>query len=176
MHLNTGNNHPGISGLVAYNPETRPELANLAQKLMRTQETSFSEGERELLAAFVSKQNNCNYFFQLHKSIAALYLGAEIVEKVLSSSQFNALSQKMNGAFYLASLVTATPYSVTAEAVNVIRSEGLTDKDIHDVILITAATSMFNRYVSAAGAADPDLSPEAYQVIAEQFYYHGYAS
>ena len=59
-HVELGNEMPGIRGLLAYRPETAGPLMELAQVLLRGDST-LSAGERELIAASVSRQNECEY-------------------------------------------------------------------------------------------------------------------
>jgi len=48
---------PGIRSLVMFRPETGKPLYELAQVLLR-RESTLSEAERELIAAYVSKRND----------------------------------------------------------------------------------------------------------------------
>ena len=55
------------------------------------------------------------------------------------------------------------------------RSEGATDREIHDTVLIAAAFCMFNRYVDGLGAltpTDPEVPRQRARLTAE----HGYAA
>ena len=45
---------------------------------------------------------------------------------------------------------------VTAEQVAVAKSQGATDKEIHDTVLIAAAFCMFNRYVDGLATWAPE--------------------
>ena len=57
-HIQVGDNIPGIRSLVLFRPETGTHLYELAQVLLRG-ESPLSEAERELIAAYVSRRNNC---------------------------------------------------------------------------------------------------------------------
>ena len=80
-----GNEMPGIRGLLAYRPETAGPLMELAQVLLRGDST-LSSGERELIAAYVSRQNECEYCAGSHGASAAALLpgGGGQVEAVLA--------------------------------------------------------------------------------------------
>src|SRR3974390_1250088 len=59
-HMKLGNDKPGIRALLTYRPETAGTLSQLAEVLLRGDNT-LSRGERELIAAYVSKRNECVY-------------------------------------------------------------------------------------------------------------------
>ena len=65
---------PGISALMVYRPETSKPLNELAQALLAAPST-LSLGERELIATYVSSQNDCYYCQNIHGAIAAHHLG-----------------------------------------------------------------------------------------------------
>jgi AhpD family alkylhydroperoxidase len=56
---------PGITSGFAYRPETAKPLNELVDVLLRGPHT-LSRGERELIATFVSSQNECRYCQTIH--------------------------------------------------------------------------------------------------------------
>ena len=64
---------PGIRGLMAYQPETAKALNQLAEVLLRG-DNSLSRGERELIATYVSSLNSCLYCQSVHGAVASHYL------------------------------------------------------------------------------------------------------
>ena len=56
-HIQVADGVPGIRSLVMFRPETGKPLYELAQILLRG-ESTLSEAERELIAAYVSSRNN----------------------------------------------------------------------------------------------------------------------
>jgi hypothetical protein len=63
--------------------------------------------------------------------------------------------------------------SVTEEDVAAARSQGATDIEIHDTVLIAAAFSMYNRYVDGLATWAP-TEPEAYDEMGRRVVEHGY--
>ena len=57
-HITLPEGLPGITGPMAYRPETAKPLNELAEVLLRGPNT-LTPGERELIAAYVSSQNDC---------------------------------------------------------------------------------------------------------------------
>jgi uncharacterized peroxidase-related enzyme len=172
---------PGIRGLLIYRPETAGPLMELAQVLLRGDST-LSAGERELIAAYVSRQNECSYCAGSHGASAAALLpgGAPQVEAVLADTGASAetladapVSAKLRALLHIAGLVREDGRLVSDEAVAAARAEGATDLEIHDTVLIAAAFCMYNRYVDGLATAVPD-DPAEYELSAAHLIAHGY--
>lgn len=174
-HIELGNDLPGIRGLLAYRPETAKPIMALAEILLRGDST-LTRGERELIAAWVSRGNECEFCAGSHGASAAALLpgGAEQVEQVLSGGAGDApVSAKMRALLAIAGLVRVDGRRVSDEAVAMARDAGATDREIHDTVLIAATFCMFNRYVDGLATSVPD-DPIAYQLGAARLVEHGY--
>lgn len=174
-HIELGNEIPGIRGLLAYRPDTGEVLSELADVLLRGDST-LSRGERELIAAYVSRGNECEYCAGSHGATAAAQLpgGAEQVEQTLAGAAGDApVPEKLRALLEIAGLVRVDGRLVSAEAVARARGLGATDREIHDTVLIAAAFCMFNRYVDGLATSVPE-NPAAYAAGAAQLVQHGY--
>jgi uncharacterized peroxidase-related enzyme len=173
-HIDLGNEIPGIRGLLIYRPETGEALGELAEVLLRG-DNSLSRGERELIAAYVSRLNECVYCASSHSETAAAQLpgGAATVQQTLADAGTAPVSGKMRALLDIAGLVQVSGRMVTADAVARARAAGATDVEIHDTVLIAAAFCMYNRYVDGLGTAVPD-DPAEYVAGAQALVEHGY--
>jgi uncharacterized peroxidase-related enzyme len=159
--------------MVAY-PETEKHLNGLADALLRGP-SSLSPGERETIAAYVSKGNQCHFCTLLHASTARHLLGdaRNLVDSVLAQGAQAPVSEKLQALLEIAGKVRVDGRLVTAEDVARARAAGADDKAIHDTVLIAAAFSMYTRYVDGLATWAPG-EPEAYDemgaVIAENGY------
>jgi len=178
-YIELGNDIPGIRGLLAYRPQTAQPLGELAEVLLRGDNT-LSRGERELIAAYVSQLNECEYCAGSHGATAAAQLpgGAAQVRQVLAGTGAAGpaaapLSGKLQALLDIAGLVQLGGRMVTQEAVAKARDAGATDVEIHDTVLIAAVFCMFNRYVDGLGTSVPD-DPAQYVASAEHLIRHGY--
>ncbi|MGN6542368.1 MAG: carboxymuconolactone decarboxylase family protein, partial [Ginsengibacter sp.] len=83
-HINVPEGVPGIRSLVMFRPETGKPLYDLAQVLLRG-ESPLSEADRELIAAFVSRLNDCMFCMKSHAAAAKCLYGDEknVVDEVL---------------------------------------------------------------------------------------------
>ncbi|MET8048193.1 peroxidase-related enzyme [Streptosporangium sp. NPDC005286] len=173
-HITLGNDHPGISGLFHYRPQTARPMSELAEVLLRG-DNSLSRGERELIAAYVSAQNDCRFCFSSHAAFAEAQLpeGTAPVEDICANPAAASISDKMKALLDIAGAVRQGGKMVTDQQVAAARAVGASDMEIHDAILIAAAFCMFNRYVDGLAAFTPD-DPADYKVMADRIVEAGY--
>ena len=74
IHLTEG--IPGILGPMIFRPETAKPLNEIADVLLRGPST-LSPGERELIATYVSAENDCYFSQTVHGAVAAHHLGGK---------------------------------------------------------------------------------------------------
>lgn len=174
-HIALQDGLPGIRGPMAFRPETAKPLNDLADVLLRGS-NSLSPGERELIATFTSSQNDCRYCQTIHGAVAAHHLQDEaLVTQVKRDLERAGISEKLKALLVIAAKTARGGTSVTADDVARARSQGATDIEIHDTVLIAAAFCMFNRYVDGLSTWAPD-DPEFYRQRAALIAEHGYAA
>jgi uncharacterized peroxidase-related enzyme len=174
-HIELPEGLPGIVGpMVAY-PDTEKHLNGLADTLLRGP-SSLAPGEREMIAAYVSAGNQCNFCTQLHASTARHLLGSasDMVDSVLSKGAQAPVSEKLQALLEIAGKVRRDGRLVTAEDVARARKAGADDKAIHDTVLIAAAFSMYTRYVDGLATWAPQ-EPDAYDEMGALIAENGYA-
>ncbi|GAB3755687.1 carboxymuconolactone decarboxylase family protein [Spirosoma pomorum] len=174
---------PGIRGPMLFSPETARPMNDLANVLLRANahhpDSTLTEGERELIATYVSSQNDCYFCQTIHGAVASQYLGDEdwsLVASVKGDYQQAAISDKLKALLTIAGSVQRGGKQVTADQVEAARAEGATDRDIHDTVLIAAAFCMFNRYVDGLATTAPVDVPDFYRQRAEGVVARGYAA
>jgi len=173
-HITLNSSEPGIRGLLRYRPETAGPLSDLAEVLLRGPST-LTPGERELIAAYVSELNSCEYCSRSHGACAAALLpdGTDVVEQVRADASTAPVSAKLKALLVIASAVQQSGRNVTAELVAGALAAGATDLEIHDTVLIAALFCMFNRYVDGLGTVAPD-DPASYAAGAQRLVLDGY--
>lgn len=165
---------PGISGPLLYRPQTAAPMSELAEFLLRG-ENSLSRGERELIAAYVSSRNECSFCTDSHSAFAAAQLdeGMPLVLQVRSDLDQAPITPKLAALLRIAGAVAESGRKVTTALIEAARGEGATDVEIHDTVLIAAAFCMYNRYVDGLGTL-PAASPEDYADAAQAIVSGGY--
>lgn len=155
-HIALPEDQPGIRGAMAFRPETAKPLNELVEVLLRGP-NSLTPGERELIATYVSYLNDCHYCQSIHGAIAAAHLNGdeELVGRIKADFQHADVSEKLKALLVIAGKVQRDGKSVTEQDVRQARSEGATDVEIHDTVLIAAAFCMYNRYVDGLATKQP---------------------
>jgi len=173
-HITLNSGEPGIRGLFRFRPETARPLNELVEVLLRGPST-LSPGERELIAAYVSTLNDCQYCSSSHGAYAAAQLpgGAELVDQVRADAQSAAISAKLKALLQIAAAVQQGGRNVTDDQVAAARAAGATDVEIHDCVLIAAAFCMYNRYVDGLATELPE-DPAFYATRAKRIVADGY--
>lgn len=168
------NQFPGITGPMQFRPETGKALNQLAEVLLRAP-NSLPAGERELIAAYVSGLNECQFCCSSHSAFAAAQLdtGMTLVDQVRGDLDSAPISEKLRALLRIAGAVQVDGRKVTPELVGAARAEGATDVEIHDTVLIAAAFCMFNRYVDGLGTFAP-ADASSYETSARHIVEVGY--
>jgi uncharacterized peroxidase-related enzyme len=175
-HITLPDGLPGIRGPMAFRPDTAKPLNELVDVLLRGPHT-LSPAERELIATFVSAQNDCRYCQTIHGAVAAHHLGGDesLVADVTRNAAGAAVSEKLKALLVIAGKTAEGGKQVTAEDVARARGLGATDLEIHDTVLIAAVFCLCNRYVDGLATWAPD-DPVFYRQRAALVAENGYAA
>jgi uncharacterized peroxidase-related enzyme len=175
-HIRLPEGLPGILGPMAFSPDTAKPLNALAEVLLRAP-NSLSEADREMIATYVSSQNDCYFCQHAHGAVTAYRLGGN--EKLVNDVKLNfesaGISEKLKTLLNIAGKVQKGGKQVTTDDVARAREQGATDKEIHDAVLIAAAFCMFNRYVDGLATwapTDANMYRENGKRLAEIGYVH----
>ena len=149
-------------------------MRELAEVLLRGPST-LTSGEREMIATFVSSRNGCHFCEASHRAAAAHHLEGNygLVDAVTNNYQAAPVSPKLKTLLTIAAKVQQGGKNVTTADVDRASSEGATDQEIHDTVLIAAAFSMFNRYVDGLATLTP-TDPDAYDQMGQRMAKQGY--
>ena len=155
--INLENDLPGIRGPMQYSPETGAALNELAEILLHDDNNTLSRGEREMIGAYVSSQNDCFYCQNVHGALAQHYFNSDMqfIDDIKKDYRSTSISPKLKALLSIADSVQKGGKYVTTEQIEHAKNEGATDKEIHDTVLIAAAFCMFNRYVDGLNTWAP---------------------
>jgi len=172
-HIELESHLPGITGLLEYRKDTGQPIRELTQILMRGPST-LSEGERELIATIVSHGNQCRFCTTAHTAAADLLLGDKTTtQKMKDDIESTLVSEKMKALITIGAAVGKNGKLVTPEMVTRAKTEGATDAEIHDTVLIAALFSLYNRYVDGMATTMPD-NDTYFDTLADRIVNHGY--
>jgi uncharacterized peroxidase-related enzyme len=147
-YIKSGINQTGITQLLFYKRSSGKALSNLAHTLLHGP-SSLSKGERELIASYVSKLNDCNYCHGSHGAAANVHLNdnGKTLSCVIDNPETSDVSDKIKALLNIAKKAKESGKNVLQEDIDRAKQQGANDEDIHDTVLIASAFCMFNRYV-----------------------------
>ena len=176
-HITLPDNVPGIRSLAQYRPDTGKPLYELAQALLRagSPDSTLTDAERELIAAYVSSLNGTDFCMNSHAAASRYLFGEarEVVDQTLANPDTAPISARLRALLAIAKRVTNDARTVDSEVVETARAEGATDGDIHDTVLIAASFAMYNRYVDGLATLTP-TDPAVYDIMGERMGTLGY--
>jgi uncharacterized peroxidase-related enzyme len=173
-HIKLPEGVPGIRGPMLISPETTKPMRDLAELLLRGPNT-LTPAEREMIAAYVSSENDCYYCQHSHGATAAELLGGNygLIDEIKRDFATAPVSDKLKALLVVAGKVQKGGKHVTTEDVGNARKHGATDKEIHDTVLIAAFFCMCNRYVDGLDTWQPH-DPELYRAGGKRIVAQGY--
>jgi uncharacterized peroxidase-related enzyme len=165
---------PGITSAFAFRPQTAKPMRELAEVLLRGPST-LSSGEREMIAAYVSSRNDCDFCHSSHRAAAAHNIGGDygLVDAVCQDPSTAEVSPKLRALLDIAAKVAVSGLLVEPTDIERAHEAGASDVEIHDAVLIAAAFCMFNRYVDGLATLTPDDN-ELYDVMGQRMAREGY--
>jgi uncharacterized peroxidase-related enzyme len=145
-------------------PEAARPLLEYHELLMRG-DSPFTPAERELIAAYVSGLNNCDYCRAVHSQTAiALGIQTDVISEILSGSGFGDVDQRMRPVLAFVRKLTVSPGKITWTDVDQIFAAGWNDRALHDATAICALFNLMNRLVNGLGVE----ASQAYMKMAAQ--------
>jgi len=145
-------------------PEAARPLLEYHEVLLRG-ESPFTAGERELIAAYVSGLNECNYCCTVHSQTAvALAINPDVMANVISNAQIADVEERMRPVLAFVHKLTLSPGEITNADVDAIFAAGWDDRALHGVVAICGLFNLMNRLVNGLGVE----ASETYMKLAAQ--------
>jgi uncharacterized peroxidase-related enzyme len=162
--------HEGRGGIVSVfmeRPQKYMALLSVAQELLR--ETShLSPADREVIAAFTSRLNGCDYCCGSHTAFAQS-LGATASDvKAIQSGE--PAGHRLEALLAYVKKLTLAPSTISESDKQTVHDAGFSEDELKDAIAVCAAFNLFNRIVEGHGIAPHDNYDESVKMINA----HGY--
>lgn len=163
---------PDVFKLVTYRPEfLGAHLRALTHNAMRGP-SAWSVGDRELMAALVSKVNECDFCIKAHSAVSArAYRNETKVAGALADLEGADIGEPLRATLGLLSKLTRE-HKVNDDDIRVVVAAGATREQIEDALTICFAFNMMNRLADAFEFFVP--SPEAFKSGAKFLLMRGY--
>jgi uncharacterized peroxidase-related enzyme len=140
--------------------------------------SAFSAGERELMAAYVSRLNSCTYCASSH-SEAAVILGVDghLLEALMADVDTAAVDKRFKPIFKFLKKLTLTPFKMIQSDADDVYAEGWDEHALHDVVMVCCCFSFMNRLADGHGLqSDPALFQARAKRHAEEGYLAQYSA
>lgn len=135
-------------------PKGVAELLDYHDILLRGP-SSLSIGERELIAAFVSGLNECDFCFGAHQSYAEAFgIDFDLFDALFSDIDTAPVEDKMKPLLHYVAKLTKEPHKVIKADVDAILAAGWDEEAVHDAAAVTALFNFMNRIIFGLGVAD----------------------
>jgi uncharacterized peroxidase-related enzyme len=163
---------PDAARLTFYRPDFYGSYSKaLTHEAMRGP-SAWSVAERELMAAYVSKVNDCPFCIGAHTATATQASGNEVmVAAALSDLESAPVEERLQATLRMLGRLTRDGY-LSAEDVRTVLDTGVSREQVEDVLAICYAFNVTNRLANAFGFEV--LSQEGFQSGARYLLRRGY--
>jgi uncharacterized peroxidase-related enzyme len=163
---------PEVLKLIKYRPDFfGKQMATVTHNAMRGS-SIWSIGDRELMAAFISKINECEYCTRAHTAVAArAYPDKAKVAAALSNLDTAPIQEPLRATLRMLAKLTREQ-TVNADDMRALLSSGVSREQIEDALAICFAFNIIDRLAEAFAFAVP--SPEAFEAGAKFLLARGY--
>lgn len=137
--------------LAKFQNGTQMPLLEFHQALLRG-DSPFSVKERELMAAYVSGVNACQYCYGAHSSVAKLYGVPEpLLTGLLEDLSSAGVDEKLRPVFAYLRKLTLTPIQMTQADADAVFAAGWSEQALYDAVQVCCLYNFMNRFVEGLG-------------------------
>ncbi len=127
-------------------------LIALHDQILRDDSSPLSLAERELIAAFVSGLNACDFCFGAHKLMAQAFgIDEGLIDQLVTDEQSAEIEPKLKPLFAYLRVLTLNPAKITAKHTQAVFDAGWSEEAMNDAALICALFNFMNRVLDGAG-------------------------
>lgn len=151
MRLFFGSSVIDVARTAYYRPELiQRNYYHLQQEVLRGK-SEWTVGERELMAAFVSARNRCEFCLTAHSGFASAAESPEWVEAILNDELGDEIAPRLRAALMFLDKLTRQPWNLSPDDVGSLRAQNLSDGAIADAVMVCIVFSIGNRLADATG-------------------------
>jgi uncharacterized peroxidase-related enzyme len=168
----SGTEYWQIWNLLAFRPKAADHLVRLSHEIMH-EDAPISAALRELIAAYTSSLNRCEFCMKAHAAVAAqLYGDDALVWSAIRDLEQADLPEKDKTILRFVRKVTLESGSIDESDVATLHAAGWDDTSIFYAIATSALFNFYNRFVSANGVKP--VSDAAFRRLAARMAQKGY--
>ena len=136
--------------------------------------SSWTIGERELMAAMVAKWNSCEFCVGAHSAVAAKQLARPTIDQTLADYRAAPITNGLRATLGFLEKMTLHPADLSAEDALTVLRAGVTSEALTDAIAVASAFNIVTRYADALDFAIP--SPSEFEKAGDMLLKRGYRS
>ena len=146
-------------------------MSEVTQEAMRGP-SAWSVGDRELMAAFVAKTNQCEFCIKAHSAVAQRAYGdGKMVSALLSDLDTAVIEQPLRATLLMLRKLTRE-HVVSADDMRVVLAAGASRQQIEDALAVCFSFNVIGRLADAFGFFVP--GPKAFEAGAKYLLARGY--
>jgi len=137
--------------LAKFQNGTQRPLLDFHQALLRG-DSEFTVKERELMAAYVSGINSCQYCFGAHAAVAKMFgVSEQLISDLLIDLDNAELDEKLKPVFRYLKKLTRTPTQMTQADADAVFAAGWGEQALYDAVNVCCLYNFMNRFVEGLG-------------------------
>lgn len=158
--------------LMKYRPDFYgAPMSQVTQEAMRGP-SSWSVGDRELMAAFVAKTNQCDFCIQAHSAVADLaYRGEKNVTALICDPVVAGLEEPLRATLLMIGKLTKE-HAVDADDMQAVLAAGASPQQIEDALAVCFSFNVIGRLADSFDFSVPP--PDAFRAGAKYLLARGY--
>jgi uncharacterized peroxidase-related enzyme len=162
----------GVRHILALNPAAGRALIEFHSAALRT-DSRLTAKDKELIAAYVSGLNACQYCYGVHKETAKAFGVPEpIFDALLTDLDSAPIDAALKPMLAYAKVLTLSPTRASQHHVDAIFAAGWNERDLHEAILTVCLFNFMNRLLEGHGVKG---SADLYQARGLALQESGYA-
>ncbi len=144
-----------LTDVVGAFEEPMLHLKPFAQSLLRGP-SPLSEGERELIAAYVSGLNSCEYCYGIHAQTASAFgISESILEGLMDDIADAEVDEKLKPILRYVKKLTETPSRMVPADAQAVFDAGWDETALFHAVAVCAYFNLMNRIVEGTGVSVP---------------------
>lgn len=161
----------GARHILSLNPVAGRALIEFHSAALRT-DSQLTARDKELIAAFVSGLNACQYCYGVHKETAKAFgVDESLIEALLNDFDKAPVDVKLKPILAYARVLTQEPTKAMQCHVDAVFAAGWTERDLHDAILTVCLFNFMNRLLEGHGVkGEPGVFAERGQALHDTGY------
>jgi uncharacterized peroxidase-related enzyme len=136
--------------------------------------SSWSVGERELMAALIAKWNSCPFCLGAHGAVAAKEMERPIIDAALADYRAAPISKGLKATLEFLEIMTLRPTELTAKNAAAVFEAGVSMEALKDAIAVGTVFNIVTRYANALDFAIPTANE--FDRAANMLFKRGYKS